>query len=267
MNRDMHKWDPADYEKSSSAQFKWAMELVAKLNLKGNESVLDIGCGDGKITARLADLLPEGKVVGIDLSSEMISFAESKYPPGEFPNLSFRVADASQLPFREEFDLVVSFACLHWIQDHQPLLRGIRQSLAPGGKILLQCGGKGNAADLLDLAQDLFQDAKWAEYFRDFRFPYNFYGPEEYGTWLKEAGLESVSLQLVPKDMVHQGQAGLEGIIRTTWMPYTEKLPESLRPEFVREIARRYLELHPLDEIGQAHVRMVRLQVEAKKPG
>jgi len=262
----MHTWDPADYEKSSSAQFKWAMDLIAGLNLKGSERVLDIGCGDGKITARLADLLPEGKVVGVDLSPEMISFARSKYSPEEFRNLSFQVADASALPFREEFDLVVSFACLHWVRDHQPVLSGIRQSLVPGGRILLQCGGLGNAADLLDLAGELFPDEKWAEYFRDFRFPYNFYGPEEYRIWLKKAGLEEKRVQLVPKVMVHQGQAGLEGIIRTTWMPYTEMLPESLRPEFVREIARRYLERHPLDEKGQAHVRMMRLQVEARKP-
>lgn len=262
----MHTWNPADYEKSSSAQFKWAMDLIAGLDLKGSERVLDIGCGDGKITALLADLLPEGKVVGVDLSPEMISFAGSKYPPEDFRNLSFQVADASALPFREEFDLVVSFACLHWIRDHLLVLNGIRQSLVPGGRILLQCGGSGNAADLLDLAAELFPDEKWAEYFRDFRFPYNFYGPEEYRVWLKEAGLEEKRVQLVPKVMVHQGQAGLEGIIRTTWMPYTEMLPESLRPEFVREIARQYLERHPPDEKGQAHVRMIRLQVEARKP-
>lgn len=262
----MHMWDPADYEKSSSAQFKWAMDLIAGLNLKGSERALDIGCGDGKITARLADLLPEGKVVGVDLSPEMISFARSNHSPEKSHNLSFQVADAADLPFREEFDLVVSFACLHWIRDHQPVLSGIRHSLVPGGRILLQCGGLGNAADLLDLATELFQDEKWAEYFQDFRFPYNFYSPEQYRIWLKEAGLEEKRVQLVPKVMVHQGQAGLEGFIRTTWLPYTEMIPERLRPEFVREIARLYLERHPLDENELAHIRMMRLQVEARKP-
>ena len=262
----MHKWDPADYEKSSSSQFQWAMDLVAGLDLLGSERILDIGCGDGKITARLAGLVPQGKVVGIDLSSEMIEFAARKYPPKEHRNLSFQVVDASRLPFCEEFDLVVSFACLHWIKDHLSVLRGIRQGLVPGGRILLQCGGKGNAAGLLDLAEDLLLEEKWAEYFQGFQFPYNFYGPEEYGAWLNKAGFEDGSVRLVPKAMVHQGQAALEGIIRTTWMPYTDRLPESLRPDFVREIARRYLELHPLDENGLAHVQMMRLQVEARRP-
>ena len=84
--------------------------------------------------------------------------------------------------------------------------------------------------------------------------------------WLAEAGLRPHRVELVPKDMVHQGQAGLEGIIRNTWLPYTERLPAHLRDEFVQQIARRYLERYPLDEKGRAHVQMMRLEVEAERP-
>jgi len=70
----------------------------------------------------------------------------------------------------------------------------------------------------------------------------------------------------VAKDMVHQGQAGLEGIIRNTWLPYTERLPASLKDDFVREVAGGYLKDHPLDDQGQAHVQMMRLEVEAMRP-
>jgi trans-aconitate methyltransferase len=261
----MYNWDPADYDKSSSAQYKWAMTLIDDLNLKGDERILDIGCGNGKVTAHLASLVPNGGVVGIDLSREMISFAATKYIPKIHPNLSFQIGDASLLGFLEEFDLVVSFACLHWVKDHLPVLEGVRRSLKPGGRILFQFGGRGNAARILDLTNDLVRSPRWVEYFQDFGFPYHFYGPEEYRIWLDMAGLVPRRLELVPKDMVHQGLSGLEGIIRTTWLPYTEGLPNSLRQEFINDVASSYLELYPFDEDGLVHVQMMRLEVEAEK--
>lgn len=260
----MHKWDPGDYEKSSSAQYRWAMDLVSLLDLEGDERVLDIGCGDGKITAQLASRLPRGKVMGIDLSKDMIDFARAKHTAETCSNLVFHLGDANKLDFNEEFDLVVSFACLHWVKDHLPVLKGIVRSLVPSGRVLLQFGGKGNAEDILDLTEDLIRDDKWSGYFKDFSFPYHFYGPDEYRVWLKQAGLKAKRVDLVPKDMVQTGKKGLEGIIRNTWLPYTERLPERLRPEFVSEIAERYIERHPLVE-GLAHVRMARLEVEAVK--
>jgi len=261
---EMHKWDPFDYQKSSSAQYNWAMALIADLLLDGNERILDIGCGDGRITAHLAGLVPSGSVLGIDLSPEMISFAAGRH--ADQSNLSFRVGNASELHFAEKFDLVVSFACLHWIKDHLSVLKSVQQSLVPGGRFLMQCGGRGNAARILDLTGEVIKSAQWKEYFSGFSFPYHFYGPQEYTTWLAEAGLRPLRVELVAKDMIHQGQEGLEGIIRNTWLPYTERLPVHLRDEFVREIARRYLERYPLDEKGQAHVQMMRLEVEAEKP-
>ena len=261
---EMHKWDPADYQKSSSAQYNWAMALIAGLKLDGDERILDIGCGDGRITAHLAGLVPSGSVLGIDLSPEMICFAASQHA-GQ-PNLSFRVGDASQLHFSEEFDLVVSFACLHWVKDHLSVLKSVRKSLVPGGRFLMQCGGRGNAARILDLTGDLTKSPLWKGYFSGFSFPYHFYGPEVYRIWLAEAALRPSRVELIPKDMIHQGQEGLEGIIRNTWLPYTERLPAHRRDEFVREIAGRYLERYPLDEKGQAHVQMMRLEVEANKP-
>jgi trans-aconitate methyltransferase len=262
----MHKWDPADYERSSSAQYNWAMALISTLSLKGAESILDIGCGNGKITSILAGLVPKGRALGIDLSEEMIGYAKSNYPEELHSNLSFQVGDASCLGFREEFDLVVSFACLHWVEDHLQILKGVKRGLKPGGRVLFSCGGKGNAAQILDLTDELSRSERWGEYFREFKFPYHFYRPEEYRIWLEKAGLNTLRVELVPKDMVHRGQAGLEGIIRNTWLPYLERLPLDLRAKFVGEVAARYLQLYPLDENGLAHVQMMRLEVEAQKP-
>ena len=260
----MHKWDPGDYEKSSSAQYRWAMDLVSRLDLRGDERVLDIGCGDGKITAQLAARVPKGEVLGIDLSRDMIDFARGKYTTETHSNLAFQWGDTNKLDFNEEFDLVVSFACLHWVKDHLPVLEGIGRSLVPFGRVLLQFGGKGNAEEILAMTENMIREDKWSGYFKDFSFPYHFYGPDEYTYWLKQAGLKAKRVDLVPKDMVHEGKKELEGIIRNTWLPYTERLPEKLRPEFVGEIADRYIERYPLVE-GLAHVKMVRLEVEAEK--
>ena len=260
----MHKWDPADYQMSSSAQYNWAMALIERLNLTGDERILDIGCGDGRITAHLACIVPRGRVLGIDLSSDMIGFAAKEHSCNS--RLSFQVGDASHLGFKEEFDLVVSFACLHWIEDQLPVLRGVRQGLVPGGRFLMQCGGRGNAAKILDITGEIIAEPAWSRYFSGFSFPYHFYGPEEYEPWLMKAGLHPKRVDLVAKDMVHLGQAGLTGIIRNTWLPYTERLPDCLRDEFIREVAKRYLERYPLDGHGKAHVQMMRLEVDAQRP-
>ncbi len=260
----MHKWDPADYQMSSSAQYNWAMALIERLNLTGEERILDIGCGDGRITAHLASLVPRGRVLGIDLSSDMIGFAAKEHSGNS--RIFFQVGDASHLGFKEEFDLIVSFACLHWIEDQLPVLRGVRQGLVPGGRFLMQCGGRGNAEKILDITGEIIAEPAWSRYFSGFSFPYHFYGPEEYEPWLMRAGLRPTRVDLVAKDMVHLGQAGLTGIIRNTWLPYTERLPDCLRDEFIREVAQRYLDRYPLDGHGKAHVQMMRLEVEAKRP-
>ena len=140
------KWNPEDYERNSSAQQKWADEVLAKLALRGDELVLDIGCGNGKITAELAARVPRGSFVGLDLSDDMIGYAGTKYK--NRPNLAFQQGDAERMSFQREFDLVVSFACLHWVKDHAPVLAGIRRSLRPGGRVILQFGGRGNAAEV-----------------------------------------------------------------------------------------------------------------------
>jgi len=223
-----------------------------------------MGCGDGRITAHLAGLVPQGSVLGIDLSPDMVSFAKAHHP--QISNLSFQVQDASRLNFRDEFDLVVSFACLHWISDHRPVLAGVRRALKPGGALLCQCGGRGNAAEILSVTQDLAASDRWAPYFQDLAFPYHFYGPEEYSGWLAEAGLKIRQVRLIPKDMVHSGREGLMGFLASTWLPYTERLPPRLRSDFLGEVASRYLQLYPLDREGRSHVRMVRLQVHAQRP-
>ena len=260
-----YKWDALDYAKSSSAQQQWARELIGKLQLKGDESLLDIGCGDGKVTAEIVASLPKGSVLGVDSSAEMIALAQSQYPANAFPNLHFQRQEARSLPFRDEFTVVFSNATLHWVLDHAPVLQGIHRSLKCGGKALLQMGGRGNAAQVIAVAESVIASREWRGYFEEFSFPYGFYGPDEYREWLREAGLQARRVELIPKDAVHQGREGFEGWFRTTWLPYTQRVPEEKREAFVAQLVDQYLERRPVDEQGLVHVRMVRLEVEAVK--
>ena len=259
-------WNAKDYARQSANQQKWARELIVKLNLHRNEYVLDIGCGDGKVAAEIALQLPNGIVFGIDNSSSMIELACNNFPKSQYPNLSFEINDARTFSFYPQFDLIFSNAVLHWVIDHRPVLKNIYNCLKPGGRILLQMGGKGNAADIITVLDEMRLENKWKSYFMDFDFPYGFYGDQEYRTWLVETGFIIKRVELIPKIMTHPNKEGLEGWIRTTWLPYTQRIPNSDRDEFINEIASRYIQKQPVNSDGIIKINMMRLEVEAEKP-
>jgi trans-aconitate methyltransferase len=260
-------WNAQDYAEHSSQQQLWARELIAKLALKRDDRVLDIGCGDGKVTAEIAARVPDGTVLGVDYSEAMITLAQQRHPPQAFPNLHFQRQDARSLPFAEEFTVVFSNAALHWVSDHRPVLRGIARSLTSGGKALLQMGGQGNASDIAAACDRVMASSRWSRYFDGFTLPFGFHAPREYGEWLRAAGLMPVRVELFPREMVHHGKEGLTGWLRTTHLlPYMERLPGSEREAFIVETVEAYLGRHPVDEQGKVRVKMVRLEVEAFKP-
>jgi trans-aconitate methyltransferase len=169
------------------------------------------------------------------------------------------------MDFQPEFDVVFSNAALHWVHDHLPVLRSIARALRPSGRALLQMGGQGNAAAIIDVAEKLMRKEPWRSFFHGFSFPYAFYGAEEYRNLAKEAGLVPRRIELIPKTMRHEGKEGLAAWIRTTWLPYTQRVPAGMREEFIEEIAAVYEAEHGIDAKGFLAVGMVRLEVEAGK--
>lgn len=260
-----YKWNAKDYAKNSSAQFQWADELMTRLNLSGTESVLDIGCGDGKITAKLASKLPFGHVTGIDSSSEMIRLARRNFPGTHHSNLTFEQQDARNFSPAFPVDIIFSNAALHWVIDHRPVLACMHAALNPGGRILLQMGGKGNAADFITIVDSLTARRPWKPYFDGFGFPYGFYAPDQYATWLQTAGFTPVRLELIPKTMTCDSPDKLAGWFRTTWLPYTRQLPPSSINKFIRQAVELYSKTYPPDEKGRITVKMARLEIEAVK--
>lgn len=269
----MYQWDAGEYRTSSSNQKRWALELLTRLELQGAERVLDIGCGDGEITAAIARMVPLGYVLGIDSSRDMVELASHQYPPDRCPNLGFLRRDARELGLGDddgaiaEFDAVFSNACLHWVKDHQSVLSGIRRCLRPGGRVLLQMGGRGNAASVLTALQEVLKSPRWAGCFEGFAFPYAFYGPEEYRPWLEAGGFDIVRLELIRKEMVHHDQSEFAAWLRTTWLPYTQRVPEPAREDFISEIVAAHAQVKAPEADGSVRFDMVRLEVDAVKGG
>jgi len=174
--------------------------------------------------------------------------------------------DARKITFDQEFDRIFSNAALHWIVDQKAVLKGIHRSLRPNGRFIVQMAGKGNAQDIISILKDLLTKSSWRQFFEGFSFPYGFFSAEEYGEFLNEAGLKPLRVELFPRDMKLAGAEGLEGWIRTTWLPYTERLPAEKRDMFIQEITVHYLKNHPADADGVVHLGMMRLEVEAYKP-
>jgi trans-aconitate 2-methyltransferase len=239
------------------------MELLDKLALGGGERVLDIGCGDGKITADISRRVPRGSVLGIDSSTDMVALASRSFPSASHPNLRFREMDAARIDLPPGFDVAFSNATLHWVRDHLAVLRGVRGCLRPGGRILFQMGGRGNARDVAAAVDAATRDGRWSERFRGFVGPHWFYAPDDYASWLPARGFRPDRVELILKDMVHPSPEGLRGWLRTTWFPYARRLPEGEREAFWDAVLVRYLAEFPPDAAGATHVAMVRLEVEA----
>jgi trans-aconitate methyltransferase len=282
------KWNPADYAANSVVQQTWARELIARLKLRGDEHILDVGCGDGKVTAEIARAVPRGFVVGIDASAEMIGFARKAFPPSQISNLTFQICDARKIigsagilackpsgiarPAGKDagapsapFDIIFSNAALHWVDDHQAILRGMAAVLKPGGRLVISCGGKGNAQDVFVALRPEMRLKRWRGFFRRLPKPYFFYAPEDYEKWLPKFGFKINALKLAPKDATYAGAEGFTAWLRTTWLPYVQRVPEKLREEFIAAVTERYVVKHPPDAAGQVHVRMVRLEIDAVK--
>jgi trans-aconitate methyltransferase len=249
-------------------QQTWARELITKLNLRGGERILDVGSGDGKVTAEIARSAPNGFVVGVDASPQMIAFAKKTFPAKKNPKLRFQTCDARKISvkkFSARFDVIFSNAALHWVDDHEKILRGAAAVLKSGGRLVVSCGGKGNAQDVFVALRPEIKLKRWREFFRKMPTPYFFYAPEDYKKWLPKFGFKIQKLELAPKGATYQGAEGFATWLRTTWIPYVQRVPENLREEFIAAVTQRYIAKHPADADGKIHVKMVRLEIDAVK--
>jgi trans-aconitate methyltransferase len=161
-------FDGDKYRAASAHQKEWGARLIAELKLKGTEDVLDLGCGDGALTARLAALVPRGRAVGIDSSPSMIEVARRHSQS----NLSFGLLDINQLANENEFDVVFSNATLHWIRDHANLLHRVFRVLRPCGVLRFNFAADGNCSTFNRVVQEVMAGPQYADCFRGFEWPW-----------------------------------------------------------------------------------------------
>src|SRR2546423_2203542 len=149
------EWNSTVYHRLSAPQVSWGKKVLSRLRLRGDELVLDAGCGTGRLTADLFEVLPRGRVVGIDLSQNMLQSAREHLLAQYGSRVSLVEADLLDLPFERAFDGIVSTAAFHWVLDHLRLFVGLRQALIPGGWLEAQCGGGQNVISLRTRANEL----------------------------------------------------------------------------------------------------------------
>ena len=231
MSRD---WDAATYHRVSSPHVEWAHELLDRLELEGGETVLDAGCGSGRVTAMLLERLPRGQVVAVDESESMVEHARAALPAERATVLR---ADLLELELPEPVDRVFSNAVFHWIPDHPRLFERLHDALRPGGRIVAQCGGEGNVARFHTAAREVGAEAPYADFLSDWAGPWNFAGAEETAERLARAGFVEVDTWLQPWPVTPDDP---ESYLRTVCLgPHLERLPDDLRGSFVTAVNAR----------------------------
>ncbi|MGH8620235.1 MAG: class I SAM-dependent methyltransferase [Burkholderiales bacterium] len=236
----MTEWQANDYHRQSSLQQAMADEQLSRLTLEGGERILDVGCGDGKITAEIAARVPRGSVLGVDPSRDMIAFAAGHFGSPVQANLRFEVADARRLPYRNEFDLVVSFNALHWVPEQDVALRSIRAALKPGGRALLRQVSNGPRKSLEDVIEEVRHLSRWSGHFTGLRQPYVHFNPEDYRALAEQAGFQVVRLHVDDKAWDFKTREGFGAFARATFVEWTQHLPESDRDAFITDVLDRY---------------------------
>lgn len=235
------EWNSSVYHRISGPQVTWGKKVLARLQLRGNEVVLDAGCGTGRLTAELLEALPNGRVVGMDLSRNMLSSARQHLRSDFGIRLNLAMCDLLHLPFDHSFDVIVSTAAFHWVLDHDRLFANLHHALIQGGRLEAQCGGGPNIARLRDRANGLMATPKFAPYFAGFREPWLFQNAEEAATALERAGFADVETSLesapTPLDDARHFREFVPNIILRR---HLQNLPsEELREEFMEELTRQ----------------------------
>ena len=237
------KWQAADYSRHSSLQEAMADEVLAMLDLEGHEHVLDVGCGDGRLTARVSDRVPSGMVVGVDASPDMIAYAAAHFgDAGQEPraNLQFEVADARSLHYPGEFDLGISFNALHWVPEQGAALRGIAAALKPDGRAVLRLVVKGTVRSLEEVAEATRKAPRWAPRFDGFVDPYLRLDAGQYAALAQQHGLRVLTQRTDLKSWDFKTHEAFFGFCRAGFGAWTNRLDESERDAYIADVITAY---------------------------
>ena len=243
-------WDARVYDRVSGPQVAMAGPVIERLGLRGDEAVLDAGCGSGRVTKLLLERLPRGRVIAVDAAPSMVE--EARAALGDRAEV-FQ-SDLTELELDGEVDVVFSNAVFHWVPDHDKLFARLRAALRPGGRLVAQCGGAGNVERFHAVAKEVGESEPFAEHLAGWIGPWNFAGREETERRLLGAGFAEARAWLEPHPVVPEHT---HEYLRTVCLGHhVLRLPEALRDEYVSAVAKRCGDPVELD--------YVRLNMEAR---
>ncbi len=233
------EWNSAEYHRLSGPQVSWGKKVLARLQLGGDESLLDAGCGTGRLTADLLQALPNGRVVALDVSQNMLRSARENLQPQFGNRAQFVAADLPDIPFENAFDGIVSTAAFHWVLDHERLFRNLYRALRPGGWLQAQCGGGPNIAHLREQMATLAASPTYAPFLADFPSPWFFQNAEGAADTLRRASFVEIQTSVEPALTVMESRQHYEEFVRTVIVrAHLDRLPDpGLRDQYVSQLA------------------------------
>ena len=252
-------WKGDDYAKNNDSQKSSAEDFMQGVQFKGTECILDVGCGDGKITAAMARSVPKGDVVGVDISSSMIQAAKGAF--SEQQNLRFLVEDAAKVDFDQKFDLITSFTVMQWVLEQTQALQRFEKALKPGGKLWIQMP-TGLPVAMQQALDKTLSSEKWKGTFAQFSPPWRFYQADEYKALLQSTHFKPVRLDVVSKHEHFPSRAAFHGFLKQ-WFPYLRPLAADQKDAFLTDLLDNYLSILPVDDQGRVSFIVDRLEVEA----
>jgi trans-aconitate 2-methyltransferase len=245
-------WDAASYERVSNPQVEMAKAVLERLSLRGDETVLDAGCGSGRVTELLLDRLPAGHVVAVDSAPSMVEHARAALAG----RAAVLCASLTELRLEEPVDAVFSNAVFHWIADHERLFERLFAVLRPGGMLVAQCGGRGNIDGFRRLADEVAAEPPYAEHMADFEGPWNYASAQDSEARLRAAGFEEVRCWLQPWPVTPPDP--LEYVRTVCLGNHLEALPQLLRRPYAEQVVARMGDPPVLE--------YVRLNIDARRP-
>lgn len=253
-------WDGEKYHKNSDQPKMVAELLLNQYAFNSNDNILDIGCGDGKITDLIATKVPQGKVIGLDCSQSMIDFARNNF---EKPNVQFHVGMASEIPYESQFECITSFNCLHWEPNQKKALLCFRKALKPGGAIILAIPGP----DLLlrSTLEKVCRSSKWHEYFINYKSPGIIWTANEYAALLLTTQFTIRKIESVFRPYLFPNEARYRTFVEAM-LPHLSCLSKSLHQQFLHDTVEEIKKQGNIDEYGRMKFEVRVLEIIAFSP-
>jgi trans-aconitate methyltransferase len=259
----MRDWNATVYHRVSNPQLEWGLPVLARLRPGGDELVLDLGCGTGRLTEKLVERVPRGRVVAVDRSANMIVTAREYLLPRHPDRMTFVQADASMLPFAGSADAVFSTATFHWVLDHDRLFASIFAALRPGGRLVAQAGGGPNLHRVHARCAVIMNEPAFAPHFARWNTPWEFADADTTARRLRKAGFADIDTNVVSSP-VHQPDAAAyrEFVEHVICRPHLSHLPTpALRDRFLDRLTEAASQDSPAFVLDYW-----RLNLDARKP-